>query len=749
MSIGSNLAGISFSGIGSGIDTESIVSRLIQLEALPIRRLQQQQAQITQQLGVFGAFRGRVSALSSAANSLNSASAYNPSKASSSATDVATITASSGAVAGIYDLKVYQLAQAEKVGSSAQAGVSTALNMSGTFSINGKSISVVSSDTLTSIAQKVNSAGAGVTASIIDGGAGRGYLTFASNDAGAKNVIRMSDTSGSVLSALGLSGTSLRNPIVGGATSYALSSSTAKFKDVLGFGDFSPMNVTLNGASISVSAEDTLETLKSKIDGAGLDVTASIVTVTQNGEQVKRLEITGSETNFGSEGDFWLRLGVLKRTNELVASQDAKFQVDGVAMSSSSNTVTSVIPNVTVNLLKANGTTPERSTLTISRDTEQTKKSIKTFVEAYNAMVDFLEQNSGFDKSTFEAGPLFGNAIVDQVESTFNNLLFGNVAGVGGAFANLTQIGIGVDEKGKLTVDDTALDQAIANDPESVGSLLRSVGTTTSNDLVFVSADTKTRASSTAGYDVIVTQLATKGAFTGSVDQTSNTAGGEVLTFSGSLIGSTTYQLSIGSGLSQSQVRDLINSDTKLKDLVSAEIVGGKLQITSKRYGVNGNFDVVSNQDAAADNSGVGKDANKGTFVAGVDIAGTINGEAATGNGQFLTAKSGGSNKDADGLQIQYTGNTLGSVGQVKFVKGVAAKAIESASIFLDTVGGIFTANDQALQAQFDDLSASIDTLQLRLEARQQELKQKFAIMDRTISELQSQQSRLGAILKG
>ncbi|HRF59556.1 MAG TPA: flagellar filament capping protein FliD [Fimbriimonadaceae bacterium] len=748
MSIGSNLAGISFSGIGSGIDTESIISRLMQLEALPIRRLQQQQAQITQQLGVFGAFRGRVSALSSAANSLNSASAYNPSKASSSATDVATITASSGAVAGIYDLKVYQLAQSEKVSSTAQSGVGSALNMTGTFSVNGKSISVVAGDTLTTIAQKVNSAGAGITASIIDGGTDRGYLTFAANDLGAKNVIRMSDTSGSVLGSLGLSSTSLRTPISGGAASYGLSSSTAKFKDVLSFGDFTPMNVTINGAPIAVTADDTLETLKTKIDGAGLDVTATIVTVTQNGEQVKRLEVTGATTNFGTEGDFWLRLGVLKRSNELVAAQDAKFQIDGVAMSSSSNTVTTVIPNVTVNLLKANGTTPERSTLSISRDTEQTKKTIKTFVEAYNAMADFLEQNSGFDKATFEAGPLFGNSIVDQVESTFDGLLFGNVAGVGGAFANLTQLGIGVDEKGKLTVDDTLLDQAIAGDPDSVGALMRSIGTTTSNDLVFVSADAKTLASPLAGYDVVITQLATKGVFTASTEQTLSTTGGEVLTFSGSLIGSTSYQLSIGAGLSQSQVRDLINNDSKLKDLVSAEIVSGKLEVKSKRFGVNGGFDVVSNLDAASNNSGIGKDANKGTYVAGVDIAGTINGEAATGNGQFLTAKSSGTNKNADGLQLQYTGNSLGSVGQVKFVKGVAAKAIESASIFLDTVGGIFTANDQALQAQFDDLSANIDTLQLRLEAKQQELKQKFAIMDRTISQLQAQQSRLGAILR-
>ncbi len=219
-----------------------------------------------------------------------------------------------------------------------------------------------------------------------------------------------------------------------------------------------------------------------------------------------------------------------------------------------------------------------------------------------------------------------------------------------------------------------------------------------------------------------------------------------MLTFSGAMFGSN-YQLSLSAGLTLEQTRDLINADSKLKDLVVADISGGKLTITSKKFGAPGKFDVVSNLDAGADNSGVGKDANKGVLIDGLDVAGTINGQAATGSGQFLTGASTASNKDADGLQVQYTGTGTGVIGYLTFTKGVAAKTKDLIETFTDTVNGLLSSTDKSLQTQFEDLGTNISSLSDRLATKRVELRAKFTAMEQAISQLNSQQARMQSIL--
>lgn len=746
MSIGSSLSGISFAGLGSGIDTNSIVERLMSLEQIPIRRLQQRQAQLTERMGIYNQLRSRVQALSSAANSLNSPSAYNPARASASDASVATIAASSGAVEGSYTLKVSQLAQTHKLGSSAHADTSTALGLAGVFKVNGKEVTVVASDSLAGIAQKINSAGGNVVASLIDGGAGQAYMTLTSAKSGLKEGIGLQDISGDVLGPLGFTGTALRHPITGGAATYGLASQSSALGSLLNLGDLTTSTVSLGTGSIEVTSSDTLQTLATKINAAGVGATATVASETVDGLTTYRLEVTGT-TSFGAEGDFWLNLGVLKRSNEIVAAQDAKFKLDNVHLSSATNTVTTVIPNVTLTLLKGTPSSPETTTLSITRDTEQTKKSIKGFVDAYNQLVDFIQQNSKFDQQSYSAGPLFGDTIAAQVETAISGLLFDSVSNTGGSYSNLAQIGFSFDDKGKITLDENVLDAAIVSNISSLGALMRATGSTTVNDLVFVAGGSATRPSGPSGYAVEITQIATKTHFAAAMAQTQANAGGEVLTFSGTLF-SSEYQLAIPTGHTVEQTRDLINSDSKLKDLVSAEVVGGKLEIRSKVWGSAGRFEVASNQEAAAYNSGVGTSEFSGTLTLGLDVAGTINGQAATGSGQFLTGASSGSNKDADGLQIQYKGTTTGLVGNVIYTKGVAAKAIDLIATFTDSVNGLLSSTDKSLQSQFDDLGANVTTLQSRLSVKEVMLRQRFAAMDAAIAQLQQQQTRLQSMMQ-
>jgi flagellar hook-associated protein 2 len=743
-----SLSGISFSGLSSGIDSDSIVSRLAALEAVPIRRLQQQQAQLAGRMGILQGFKGRLTALATASGALNSAAAFSPISASSSNTATATLSASSTTTPGRYDLSVSKLAQAHKVATTGQTDTASALNLSGTFVVNGRGVTVEGSDSLRSIAQKINSAGAGVTASVIDGGPGNAYLTISSSATGAKNAVQLADAQGSVLSSLGvLSGaTGVREPITNGVASYAFAQASMSVGSLLGAQGFGPETITINGEDITVDlSTDSLADIATKINSSSAGVVANVRAETVGSATKYKLEITGASTpTFAGTGTALTTLGIFQDSfgNQLINAQDAEFTLDGLQMRSDTNTVTSVIPGATLTLLKANAVTPETSTITLSRDDGAIKESIRNFVSAYNNAVDFIRQNSKFDKDTFDSGPLFGDPVAREVEATVSDMILRTIPGLPATLNNLTQVGFGFENEGKLKIDEAQLDKALAQDAEGVGALFRAVGQSSSSRLVYVSATDKTKPSGVGAYDVVITRAASKGTLTAGVAQTLANPGNEMLTFGGDLFGSSTYQLVLPIGSTLQNAVALINSDPKLRDLLSASIENGALTITSKRFGSVGNFTVTSNLEAANDNSGIGTTGS--TYEAGVDVEGTINGESATGAGQFLTGDSSSSN--IAGLQVQYTDNVLGLVGRIQFTKGIGSLVNDLVSSYNDSVNGLLTLNDKSLQEQVDQIQTRITEMQERSKRREQELRMRFTRMEEAISRLQSQAVRLPAM---
>lgn len=745
MSIGSSLTGISFSGLTSGIDTDSIISRLIQIESLPLQRLAQQRESLNTRMSAMQQFKSKITGLSSAAGSLNMASAFASIAATSSNTDVATISADSTASAGIFSLTVSKLAQAHKISTAAQTDTTTALGKSGKIVINGKAVSVEASDSLQTIAGKINAASTGVTASLINGGTGKAYLTVTAKDTGAAKKIQIADLDGTVAKDLGLvSGNdAFRDPTQTGGLSRGFSSSSTPINTMLGTTSSGAKGFTLNEAWVEFDpSTDTLSSLAAKINQTGIQAKASVVTKTENGQTVQKLELTGV-TGFVDDDGYLGALGITQKSfgNQLVAAQDASFTLDGVAMTSETNTVTSVIAGATLTLLKANETTPEKSTLSLTSDNSAVKKRITDFKEAFNSVIDFVKQTSAFDKDTFATGVLFGDASTQQVEASISNLVFNSVSGLSGNYTNLAALGFSFDSDGKLTLDESTLDTALASSPEAVGAVFRAKGTGSTTALTYVSSNDKTKASGTGGYAVNITQLATKASYLSSNTLAGTTEASETLTFSGTLIGSTSVQVTIPSGSSLTDAINAINSDSKLKDLLVASNEGGKLKIESKKYGSAADFTVATslsgNETAGSIAFGAGA-----VKTAGVDIGGTINGKAATGAGQFLTSSTG----DSEGLQLMYSGTATGDIGNMVFSKGIAAQMNSLVGSLTDATNGLLTANDKSLQSQIDSITDSITELQARIQQKQIDLKAKFSRMEQAIAQLQSQQSRLAAM---
>lgn len=621
--------GITFSGLSSGIDIDGIVTKLISLEKIPIQRIQNQQAKLAQQQSVYSTFKSKITSFTTALSSLNQASTFNPLKASSSNTDAATLTTSSSAVQGVYSLKVFKLAQAHKISSSAQASTTDALNQTGAFKVNGKEISVEASDNLASVASKINTADAGVTASLINGGAGKAYLTLTAKESGAGSSISLEDVSGGVLASLGSFST------------------------------------------------------------------------------------------------------------EILGAQDAEFELDGLTLSASKNEISDVIPGSTLTLKKAALDGSVSSTVSITRDSDGLKSKMKEFKDAYNNVIDFITQYSQFDAETYDSGPLFGDTTASQVVSSMGDVLLRSVGS--GTTTNLIQLGFSLDEDGRVAFNESTFDEVISDDPEAASRIFAASGTASSAALKYVSSSAKTEAGS---YEINITQAATRSNGTAGMAQTQASTGGEVLTFGGSVFGGRTLILT-SSGGDASDLVDQINSDSRLRDYVNASLdEDGKLKIESRKYGAGGTFTLTSDQDASDSNSGIGTTGL--TVTAGLDVAGTINGQAATGTGQFLLGSSGTS---IEGLQVMYTGSTTGAVGTLTFTQGISNQMTDSMLSYTDSVSGLLTAMDKSIQEQIDDMSDKITRMNESTTLKEASMRSRFALMEEMISKFQSQGTQLASFV--
>ncbi|QID17322.1 flagellar filament capping protein FliD [Nitrogeniibacter mangrovi] len=189
---------ISSLGIGSGIDSNSIVTQLMAIERQPLNKLDTKESAFNAQISAFGTLKSRLSDLQSAAATLADPNKLAGFAATVGDADVIAATAGTFAKEGSYAVEVVQLAQAQKSFSSLY-GASTNFG-AGTlsFNINGTNQDVVISsatNSLQDIANAVNDADIGVRATVVNGDSGS-RLVLTSRDTGTDNAFSLSVTSG-------------------------------------------------------------------------------------------------------------------------------------------------------------------------------------------------------------------------------------------------------------------------------------------------------------------------------------------------------------------------------------------------------------------------------------------------------------------------------------------------------------------------------------------------------------------------
>jgi len=263
----------------------------------------------------------------------------------------------------------------------------------------------------------------------------------------------------------------ISGPFVGGG-----SASIADGALTLALGS-SSFNVTVD------STNDTLNGLAAAINSASGNpgITATVLQGTDGGHLVLTSTLTGASNSIQvTEGDGGTALASLTygpgnttHYDQQSFAQDAQYSIAGVSGTSSSNTVSTAIDGVTLNLLgKTSGTTP--ATLTVASNMTAVTTNIQNFVAAYNAMEQTLSSLGSFDKTSNTAGPMMGNAVLTGIQSQVRSALNSIVNTGSSVYNTLASIGVTSNSDGTLSVDSTTLSTALSTNFNAVNQLFSS-----------------------------------------------------------------------------------------------------------------------------------------------------------------------------------------------------------------------------------------------------------------------------------
>ncbi|GHA84493.1 flagellar filament capping protein FliD [Modicisalibacter luteus] len=232
------------------------------------------------------------------------------------------------------------------------------------------------------------------------------------------------------------------------------------------------MSITMGGETMDVSivdGESSLEDIRDAINTKEGGATASIIN--DGGATPYRLVLTSKSTGTDSamsvaiSGNTQLNADGSNTLVETVAAQDAKLSVNGIGVTSQSNSVKEAVQGVTLNLTKTiDAATPE--TLTISQDSEAITKNIQSFVDAYNSLKTTMDSLTSYNAETGSAGQLLGDNTMRSVETRLRSVMTGSLGE--GSLQMLSDIGVELKLDGKLEVNTEKLDELVANSPEGL-----------------------------------------------------------------------------------------------------------------------------------------------------------------------------------------------------------------------------------------------------------------------------------------
>ena len=643
--------GLSSPGIGSNLDVNSIVTKLMSVEQQPLATFDKEEASYQAKVTAYGSLKGALSSFQTTMQSLATATRFQAQAATTGDPSIFTASATAAATPGNYTIDVDHTAQSQVQASHGLASDRSA-SSTGTLQIKvgsgtAQNISIDSSNnTLAGVRDAINAANAGVTATIVN---------------------------------------------AGGTTPYKL-----------------VLNATATGS-------------------------ANTITV----------------TNGLAAGGLHDEIATLA---EVRGASDAALTVNGVSVSSASNSLANVVPGVTLNLLDSGSTT-----LTVARDNGAVESAISSFVQAYNDVNKTISSLTAYNAASKKGGPLLGDSTAQNLQTRIRATLGQALTGTGSSFTTLSQVGVSFQKDGSLAVDSAKLSKALASNFADVPALFAVQGKSANSLLSFVSSGAKSQPGS---YSVNLTTAATHGSATaGGAPAVSTLIDGTNDGFSVVIDGVASGTLTLAHGtynatdLATAVQTALAGASALTQNGIAAtaSFSGGKIVVASASYGTASTVATLAGSALAALGFS-GSEIGSGTNVAG---SFTLNGAnyAAIGVGQLLTGITGSAAAD---LKIHYTGNatqiTANPTVGLEFSRGFAARLAQFATEALDSSASLagvaagLAKSIASVDERRDNLTRRLGGIEARYRAQFNALDTMLANLTQTSNFLTQQLSALNRI---
>ena len=378
---------ITLSGFNN-IDFNLILTSIMTQESQPLVALQSRQASLQSKAGAFGSLANRVAALQSAVAKLSSATNLSGTKATTSDAAAVSVSSTSSAAPGRYDVVVNELARAQVTASTTVApdADSTIVASGGTLTIGGVTVTLSGAATLRQLADAINaSSSPPARASVVQSGPGSYRLVLSAKDTGQANAF------------------TITNNLTGGTS--------------VAFGD---------ADSDGISGDDAAD----------------------NAQQ----------------------------------AADASLLVNNIPITSTTNTIATAIPGVTITAFKKD---PAATVIIdVAADSTALKDNVKAFVTAYNDLAKYAADQAALAGKNDPAS-IGRDPILSQVKGQLRAALSSEYA-TGGVYSALSQVGVEFTRTGQLSLNETTFTAAAANPAELAKIFVGTSGTPG----VFASLDT-------------------------------------------------------------------------------------------------------------------------------------------------------------------------------------------------------------------------------------------------------------------
>jgi len=763
----------------SGIDTASLISQLTEMEMMKVQKIEAQKTTVSKKIDAYSQFETYLSDIASAAGKLDAREDFNMYTTTSSLDTAAKVSTSFGAQPGSYSLKIFQLAEREKLISkdglitNNQTDLSALGITPGKFKINDVEITLEANDSIEDLRVKINSAKKedgtklGVSATVLKMSDNNYRFVLTSDETGSKGA-EYGDISGNILASLGIiSGTAGESK----ETSLSKSNMKTAFANLAEGGEIIIKGVDASGASFESTYTkadgDDESTFTQFVQNAfGNDVTASFdsagklkVEANTGGSSLIRMssiKVSGTEQNVlrSVVGATIGSKGIQKETYESSAGLFTTSAIPG-------NELPAIGKKITIAGTDSNGKTVNATYVRSSTDTPEDFASFvaNAFNGAVTATIDAtgklkLEDKNGgnslFSVASFGVEASDGTVAANAFTRTLTGQKSSNVLSAGrDAFYSVDNINLtssinkpsGVAAGVSFELKSVSYESVTTTISRDVSGLSKKV-----NDLLgaynavsrYVASSTKYAASDdkNSSSGVLVGDMTSKtinskvrGIFMQNFNITENKTFTSLAQL-GIKTNSTTGQYELDSAKFESAL------DKNYDEVISLFVNEGYTDKSSVMFGsktkdtVEGAYDLI-------EESGEYKIKLKDIVDKDGNVTQTFPSYTATRSGDIINFTDG----PAKGLYLTAPAGSGNS--KITYSKGLAGRMTELIKSLTAADSGTLAIRKNSMNSQIKNFTKMADAMEKRVNSYTDRLTKQFSVMEQTMSALKSQSSAM------